>query len=80
MVIESKEEYSLCEEFERKCLDGALGDSEEVALVKRLVYCVECINYPLSGFRNNLLFSSVWKHVLSSQLSLRERRASSQIE
>ena len=45
------------ESFGRRCLDGALGDFEEVAgfsgedvLVKRLTYGVECIGYPLSGF------------------------------
>ena len=57
----------------RGCLDGALGHSEEVAgfsgevaLVKRLTYGVECIGYPISGFRNELSFSSVSQHVLPS--------------
>ena len=52
--------------FKRRCLDGALGDSEEVAgfsgevvLVKRLIYSVECTCYPLSVFRNDLSFSCV---------------------
>ena len=41
--------YSLCREFGRLCLDGALGDSEEVAgsgevgLMKRLTYGAGCI-------------------------------------
>ena len=48
--------------FERRCLDGTLGDSEEVAgfsgkiaLVKRLTVRVEFISYP-QCFRNDLLF------------------------
>ena len=57
---------SLYGEFERGCLDGTLGDSEEVAgffeevaLVKRLTLCEDGIGYPQSGFRNNLSFSRV---------------------
>ena len=44
---------SLYGEFERGCLDGALGDlkrllgfSGEVALLKRFTLCVECKGYP----------------------------------
>ena len=44
------------------------GFSCEVALVKRLTYIVECVGYPLPGFRNYLLFSSVSQRVLPSQL------------
>ena len=50
----------------KRCLDGTLVDSKEVPgfsievpLVKRLTYCVECVSYALSGFRNDLSFSSV---------------------
>ena len=57
------------------CLDGTLGDSEEVAgfssevvLVKRLTSSVECIGYPLSGFKNDLWISSVSQRVLPSRL------------
>ena len=60
LSVEWKVEYSLCAEFKRRCLDGTLGDSEEVAgfseeleLLKRLTYCVEGIGYPLSGFTEN---------------------------
>ena len=58
--------FIMWRKFERRCLDCALGDSEEVdgvsgevELVKRLTYCVECIGYPPTGFRNCLSFSSV---------------------
>ena len=69
--------------FKRKYLDGILGDSQEVAgfsgevaLVKRLTYCVECIGYPQSGYINNLSSSSfslffhldfLWQRGASSQ-------------
>ena len=53
----------------RRCLDGTLGDSEEVAgflgeiaLVKRLTLCVECIGYPLSSFRNDQLRMKISLH------------------
>ena len=72
--------YSLCREFKRRCLVGALGDSEEfagfsseVAVVKRLTYSLECISYLLSGFRNDLPFSSVSQGVSSTSTSCGKR-------
>ena len=42
------------------------GFSGEVALVK--TYSVECIGYPLLGFKNDLSLSSISQHVLPSRL------------
>ena len=41
-------------------LKRLLDCSEEVAWVKRLILCEECISYPRSGFRNDLSFSRVF--------------------
>ena len=46
-------------------LKRLLGFSGEVALVKRMTLCVECIGYLQSSFRNDLSFSSISKHFSS---------------
>ena len=41
----------------RRCLDGALGNSEEVAGLsgEEATYCVKGIGYPLIRFKNDVI-------------------------